>query len=275
MADEREDSRQARPKDMNEVNLLQQALGPSFRTFFRVTAREPPFVDAWMCYADQTNLLQQCSDENWRADNRRGLPPRLAKLGSWVGGIKSYNTADFAVSEGAVSGYTHPGAEGMSKPAKGNLLSYERKYHEACMRGSARELEIARAREGEREEVSESVRRPKPRNDITAVLNSVVAPDPEGYLAWLTDFGHSYYSIFARRQKYLTWEDWCLFFAPTVYEGCQAKPMGSSQNFKLYIWSRRGSERSQRSLNDRPMITSEQAESGHKKRKRSLAGSDA
>jgi len=97
-------SRQARPNDMNEVHLLQQALAPTFRTFFRVTAREPPFVDPWKAYADQTRILQDCSDEHWIADNRRGLPPRLAKLSAWAGGTTNYCTTDFVVCVGGSCG---------------------------------------------------------------------------------------------------------------------------------------------------------------------------
>ena len=103
------DSRQQKPSTWDEVNLLQEALKPSIRSFARVTSRSPPFIPGspWLSYASQLDILQRQSNRCWSVDQRPGAPPRLARLGAWSGGILMIGDAEFLITEEMTEEFIH------------------------------------------------------------------------------------------------------------------------------------------------------------------------
>ena len=103
------DSRQHMPRNWNEVDLLQEALKPSIRSFSRITSRSPPTVigATWSSYATQLDILQRESDRCWKADRRRGAPPKLAALNPWKGGILKVYKATFHTTEDMTEEFVH------------------------------------------------------------------------------------------------------------------------------------------------------------------------
>lgn len=273
MATHDEDSRQFCPRDMGEVEILQEALAPTCRNFVQVTAREPPPISPWKSYAKQSEMLQIWSDRYWIAEDRKGNPPKIAQLDTWTGGIANFRKAKFVVTEEAAAKYTHSHLfrwnDGPAKP--GSILWEEQMFLEVCLDNTRKELEDGKAREEERTANPQDTGNggdPGPENDLEAILDSVVAEDPERYIAWLSSRGYAFYKWCTRSQKSLSWEVWCKWFAPTTYEASQTEPLRSHSNGGIYTFNNGGSEKSHRSLLSRPTITLEQAEEGHEEWKR-------
>ena len=124
-----EDSRFANPRSWEEVQTLQQALAPTYRTFAttsgRVTEkRPPPKISPWNSYADHYRVLQQAMMDAWQSDHRIGAPPELAGLCAWTGGINAWHKAKVRTTEEALNTFIHPRLR-PSQPPQGSLLWHE------------------------------------------------------------------------------------------------------------------------------------------------------
>lgn len=56
--------------------------------------------------------------------------------------------------------------------------------------------------------------------NFMAILDDIVARDPERYLAWLSTMGYFYFTVNAHNPDDLSWEDWCTYKAPRSFEVC-------------------------------------------------------
>ena len=218
------DSREDKPSTWDEVYLLQAALKPSFRSFTRVTARAPPVVpdSHWLSYADQLEILQRKSDQHWITDQRSGPPPRLAKLASWKGGITKVDGAQFHITEEMTENFMHRDFRQNILPDQhGTLGWYQKRFSEQahnelrCVLSAAnarRESFTAQAMEGqEQQDATESV---------TTIIDSIVARDPERYLAWLSTMGYFHFTTDIHNPHGYSWEDWCTWIAPRSFQIC-------------------------------------------------------
>ena len=214
------DSRDEKPSTWNEVYLLQEALKPSIRSFTRITARSPPVVSGseWLSYADQLAILQRESDRCWNADGRAGPPPKLAKLGEWRGGILLINGAEYRITEDMTEKFTHRKVSGNRHP-DGSLGWFQTTFSEQAHNEMERMLSAADAQrerlrlqtvEGEEEENLSEI--------MTRVLDDIVTRDPERYLAWLSSMGYFHFTTIEHNPYSLSWEDWCTWKAPRVFE---------------------------------------------------------
>lgn len=216
------DSREEKPSTLDEVLLLQEALKPSIRSFTRVTARSPPVVSGsqWLSYADQLDILQRESDRCWHVDRRTGPPPKLAKLSEWTGGIMRAGEAEYRVTEEMTEKFRHRQVTANRHP-EGSLGWYQNTFGEQAHDKSERILSAADAKrerletqklEGEDEETLPET--------ITANLDRIVARDPERYLAWLSSMGYFYFTSSEHNYYGHSWEDWCKWKAPSIFEVC-------------------------------------------------------
>lgn len=266
------DSRQHTPSNWYEVDLLQEALKPSIRSFSRITSRSPPNVlgSAWSPYATQLDVLQRESDRCWRADRRAGAPPKLAGLDPWRGGILMVYKAGFQITEEMAEEFAH--ASFKDEESRGcrhregspswqqdkyiskthdhfqDLLEAANARKERFTRLSAQAVEINGNRDG-----SES---------ITATLDKIVARDPERYLAWLTTMGYFYFTMSDHNPFNLDWQEWCMWKAPRSFELCcepasavRRPPLGPGAIDRAKYGP----------LSDRPSITLEEAKKGNKR----------
>ena len=55
---------------------------------------------------------------------------------------------------------------------------------------------------------------------ITAILDEIVARNPERYLAWLSTMGYFYFTMIDHNPFALSWEEWCVWEAPKSFEVC-------------------------------------------------------
>lgn len=223
------DSRNETPRTWDEVYLLQGALKPSIRSFTRINARTPPFVrdSPWLSYAEQLELLQQHSDRCWRADQRTGDPPQIARLGEWRGGIGMVDEAEFTVTEGATEDFVHEKLR-RQKPRNGSLTWNEDTFYEQTYNQSKDILSAADARmtkdraqsveETGHQDASKDI--VKTINDIDidfASLDNLIARDPERYLAWLSTVALWFFVRKYYNPSDLLWEDWCRLIAPKIF----------------------------------------------------------
>ena len=216
------DSRELRPSTWDEVYVLQDALEPSIRSFTRITARTPPLVSGspWLSYDEQLQILQRESDRCWGADQRPGAPPKLAKLAAWEGGILMVGKAGFRITEEMTEEFTHKSFHG-NKHCDGSLSWYQDTFCEQAHDEAERMLSAADARrEGFRAQAVEGQEQQDVSEKITGILDSIVARDPEQYLAWLSTMGYFFFKLKDHNPYAFSWEDWCTWKAPRSFEIC-------------------------------------------------------
>ena len=223
------DSREEKPSTWDEVYLLQEALKPSVRSFTRVTARSPPVVSNshWLSYADQLAILQRESDRCWTADQRSGPPPKLAKLGAWGGGISFVAEAKFRITEEMTEEFMHSNFNQNPLPDEhGSLGWYHNTFNEQAHNEVERLLSVADARRERIKEQALDKEEPGASETITAILDSIVAQDPQRYLAWLSTMGYFYFTTYDHNPYGFSWEDWCTWKAPRSFQiTCKPKAM--------------------------------------------------
>lgn len=56
--------------------------------------------------------------------------------------------------------------------------------------------------------------------NVTSILDNIVARDPERYLAWLSTMGYFYFTTNRHNPYALSWEEWCEWKAPRSFEVC-------------------------------------------------------
>ena len=260
------DSREEKPSTWNEVYLLQEALKPSFRSFTRVTARAPPVVPEshWLSYADQVEILQRESDKHWTTDQRPGAPPELAKLASWRGGIVMVDGAEFRITEEMTENFMHQDFRRDILPDQyGTLGWYQKTFSEQAHKQLGCILSAANARrESFRAQAVIAQEEQDSSENDTAVLDGIVARDPERYLAWLSTMGYFHFTTDVHNPYGFSWEDWCTWIAPRSFQICckqdiavEWPPLGlGAANVAKYG-----------QLGDRPTISLEEAKRGNRR----------
>lgn len=255
------DSRQQKPSTWDEVNRLQEALKPSVRSFSRVTARSPSSVPGspWLSYASQLEILQGESDRFWGADRRPGAPPKLAGLAAWRGGILMVGKAGFHITEEMTEEFTHAKLRGKRHYADWHQDEFveqaQNDFQSIYLAADAR-------REKLRAQAAEGIGQQVISEKITAILDNIVARDPERYLAWLSTMGYFYFTLNDHNPYAFSWEDWCTWKAPRSFEVCckQASvlsrpPMGPGSIDRTKYGP----------PGDRPAITLEEAKKGNRR----------
>ena len=224
------DSRQHMPSNWDEVDLLQEALQPSIRSFSRITSRSPPNVmdSPWSSYAMQLDILQRESDRCWKADRRPGAPPKLAALNPWTGGILMVYEASFHTTEDMTEEFVHPRVKHDRSRScshrEGSPSWQQDKYISNTQAHFQKFLESADARKAKLSRLEIQAVEGNGYRDsseaITTMLDNIVKRDPERYLAWLTTMGYVYFKMSDHNPFNLGWEDWCTWKAPRSFELC-------------------------------------------------------
>lgn len=255
------DSRWEKPSTWEKVDLLQEALKPSIRSFTRVTSRSPPSVPGspWQSYASQLDILQRESDRFWSADRRPGAPPKLAGLAAWRGGVLMVREAGFHITEEMTEEFMHAKLRGYrhrdGSPGDKFIEQTHNQFQNVLLAADTRRGRF-RAQAVERrgqQGVSENT---------TAILDNIVARDPERFLAWLSTMGYLYFTMKDHNPYAFSWEDWCFWKAPRSFEVCckQAsavkRPLLGPGAIDRAKYGPRG---------DRPTITLAEAKKGNKK----------
>ena len=269
------DSREDKPSTWNEVYLLQEALKPSIRSFTRVTARAPPVVPEshWLSYADQLEILQRESDKHWTLDQRAGAPPKLAKLASWRGGIIMVDGAEFRITEEMTEQFTHQKFRRDVLPDQhGTLGWYQQTFNEQAHNELGCHLSAANARrESFRAQVAEGQDQHDASENIATTLDSIVARDPERYLAWLSTMGYFHFTTDRHNPYGYSWEEWCTWIAPRSFQ-IYCKPD------VVVMWPPFGlgavNAAKYGQLGDRPTISLEEAKRGNRRALEFLDGAD-
>ena len=269
------DSREEKPSTWDEVYLLQEALKPSFRSFTRVTARAPPVVPEshWLSYADQLEILQRESDKHWTTDQRSGAPPKLAKLASWKGGIIMVDGAQFRITEEMTEKFMHQDFRQDVLPDQhGTLGWFQNTFNEQAHDELGPILSGANARrESFRTQAVEGQEQQGAFENVTTVLDSIVARDPERYLAWLSTMGYFHFTTDIHNPHGFSWEDWCAWIAPRSFQIC------CKQNFAVMrppfgLGAVNAAKYGQ--PGDRPTIGLEEAKRGNRRALEFLDGDD-
>lgn len=258
------DSRQHDPSTWDEVKMLQEALEPSIRSFTRITSRSPSSVPGspWLSYASQLDILQRASDRFWSADRRPGAPPKLAGLAAWRGGILMFGEAEFSVTEEMTEDFMHAKLRGFKHRDRSSSW-HQVKFIEQTHDHFQDILLAADARRGRlRAQVMEGNGQQDDSENITAILDNIVARDPERYLAWLSTMGYFYFTMSDHNPCTFDWEDWCMWKAPRSFEVCckqastvRRPPLGPGAIDRTK-YGRPG---------DRPTITLEEAKKGNRR----------
>ena len=256
------DSRQQKPSTWDEVNLLQEALKPSIRSFSRITSRPPPTVPGspWLSYASQLDILQRKSDRCWSADRRPGPPAKLAGLAAWGGGISRVGEAGFCITEEATKEFTHAELRD-SKDCK--KLPGSQDDH--CQRAHDQFQSLLLAADARREKLEAQAADGSAQQDasenITETLDNIVARDPERYLAWLSTMGYFYFTMSDHNPYGYYWEMWCAWKAPISFAICYKQISA--------VWPTYGPGAIDRTKygppGDRPTITLEEAKRGNRR----------
>ena len=258
------DSRDEAPKDWDEVFLLREVLKPSFRSFMRVTSRLPPAISgsAWSSYNRQLEILQRESDRCWGVDQRAGLPPKLAKLAEWRGGIRMVGKAVFRVTEEMSEDFLNKNIREYSS-SDGSLGWHQRDFCEQAHKEFQEILLAADARIGKpKEQAVDGEEQQDICENLTETLDKIIALDPERYLAWLSAMGYYYFTSDEHNPCKLCWEDWCKREAPmSFHKTCKLDPIVASPptGHGAINRSRYGPP------GDRPTITLDDAKKGNKR----------
>ena len=269
------DSREEKSSTWDEVFLLQEALKPSFRSFTRVTARAPPVVPGshWLSYADQLEILQRESDKHWTTDQRSGAPPKLAKLALWRGGIIMVDGAEFRITEEMTDQFMHQDFRRDILPDQhGTLGWYENMFSEHAYKELGSILSTANAsRESFRAQAVEGQEQQDDPENVMTILDSIVARDPERYLAWLSTMGYFHFTTDVHNPYGFSWEDWCAWIAPRSFQIC------CKQDFAV-MWPPFGvgaiNAAKYGQPGDRPTISLEDAKRGNRRALEFLDGDD-
>ena len=213
------DSRDEAPKDWDEVRLLRDALQPSIRSFTRVTSRPPPAISgsSWLSYNGQLEILQRESDRCWGVDRRAGLPPKLAKLAEWGGGIRMVGKAVLRITEAMTEKSSNKNIC-ESSYGEGSIGWHQDTFGEQAYKETEKILSAADAREEKLE--AQSIDGEKQKNvceALTETLDMFVAQDPERYLAWLLTMGYHCFTKTEHNPCKLGWVDWCRYEAPVSF----------------------------------------------------------
>lgn len=269
------DSREDKPSTWDEVYLLQAALKPSFRSFTRVTARAPPTVpdSHWLSYADQLEILQRESDQHWTTDQRSGPPPKLAKLASWKGGITMIDGAQYRITEEMTENFMHRDFHRNILPDQhGTLGWYQKTFSEQAHNKLRCVLSAANARRKSfAAQVMEGQEQQDATESVAKILDSIVARDPERYLAWLSSMGYFYFTTDIHNPHGFSWEDWCAWRAPRSFQICckqESAVMWPPFGFGAVNAAKYGK------LGDRPTISLEEAKRGNRRALEFLDGDD-
>ena len=75
-------------------------------------------------------------------------------------------------------------------------------------------------REEFRAPVAEGIGQQDVSENITTILDNIVARDPERYLAWLSTMGYFHFTMYAHNPYTFSWEEWCTWVAPKSFEEC-------------------------------------------------------
>lgn len=258
------DSRQQEPSTWDEVNLLQEVLKPSVRSFTRITSRSPPLIPGspWLSYASQLDFLQRESDRFWSADRRPGAPPRLAGLAAWRGGILMVGNAEFHITEEMTEEFMHAKLRGCRHRGGSPGWHQDKILEQAHKKLQSILLAADARRERLRAQVVEGSGQQDGSEDTRALLDSIVARDPERYLAWLSTKGYSYFTMNDHNPYALSWEEWCAWKAPRSFDVCckQAtalrRPLLGPGTIDRTKYGPPG---------DRPTVTLEEAQEGNKR----------
>ena len=216
------DSSQEKPSTWDEVNLLQEALKPSIRSFTRITSRPPPYVPGspWLSYASQFDILQRDSDRYWSVDRRPGPPPKLAGLAAWRGGILMVGKAGIDITEEMTEEFTHAKLReyrDRDRSPGGHQNDY---YEQAHNQFQSLLLAADARRERLKVQAADRSGQPDAFEEMTEILDNIVARDPERYLAWLSTMGYFYFTMSSHNPYGFSWEEWCAWIAPTSFEIC-------------------------------------------------------
>ena len=101
------------------------------------------------------------------------------------------------------------------EPARGSLLWFQENHHEAIVNHTQAEMDKGNAIEEKRSLKAQSGDQQGEPN-FKFLLDSIVARDPHLYYDWLSSQAYCWFMKDARMN--VSWEDWCTWFAPTVYE---------------------------------------------------------
>lgn len=97
---------------------------------------------------------------------------------------------------------------------------------------------------------------------ITTILDNIVARDPERYLAWLSNMGYFYFTMYDHNPYALSWEDWCAWKAPRSFELCCKQ---ASDVVRPTFGSGSIDKTKYGPIGDRPTMTLKDAKKGNKR----------
>ena len=223
-----------RPRNWGEVLSCQRALRPFICRYAQIAGKwRLPRICPWHSQIWHINVLQEAIKADWQKDHCGGVPPDLVE--------------EVATPSNAV---THPLGHTWIWP-EGTLMWYEQHQDQMWREINQQIIEMNQYTPPNHDHLSVEESEP---HDISAILDSIIARNPELYLWWLTCVGYAYYIPEAQSK---TWDDWCTWIAPTTYEGwCRLK-----------FPSKMPMERERRHLlplsRPRPAISFDEASKGH------------
>ena len=166
-----------------------------------------------------------------------------------------------------------PSAGGFALPdQQGSLRWYQNTFSEQAHDEVGRMLSEADARRASfiAQAVEEEGQRDASEN-VTAILDSIVAQDPERYLAWLSTMGYYYFTTEDHNPYGFSWEDWCAWKAPRSFQLCCKLSSGASRP----TFGPGSIDKSKYGpAGQRPLISLEEAKKGNQREMESHDGED-
>ena len=276
------DARTERPRNWEEVKLLQTAINPSILHFAMLTNRQPDMPSEWLPYNDQWAYLQM------QLEQRMGLPgqdmrrPRLVRLGKWTGGILNEEVATKLRQKTYIDQF-NPRDPGRAQILAGTIQEAERQRVHDMAETFGKELEQL-----ETHQTSEPT--PIPGNDLNmakvgrAKLQNVdlhalyprdpfeiapeaeaadmlIAQDPEAYLQFLYTDG---FQFFQGLSQQISWDEWCSDWAPQWYRQdlLDIKESKKEERKRGAEPTKHGKQLKYQSI---PVLTYDQAELAHRR----------
>ena len=212
-------------------------------------------------------------EEKPSTDQRAGAPPKLAKLASWNGGIMMVDGAQLHITEEMTEKFMHQDFRRNILPDQhGTLGWYQKTFGEQAHKELGHFLSAANARrECIGAQTVEGQEQPSASEDPTTILDSIIARDPERYLAWLSTMGYFHYATDVDNPCGFSWEDWCTWIAPRCFQTyCK------QENAVMWPSSGLGAVNAAKygQLGDKPTISLAQAKRGNGRALEFLDGDD-